>query len=83
MNSIPTRSQFGLCARQEFSPFALSTVITLTGVRKRQRCYVPPKKGQQMRNVLLAAVCLMAFPMPAFASEIDCNGYGYGMKFAT
>jgi hypothetical protein len=33
-----------------------------------------------MRNVLLAAVCLMALPMPAFAREVDCNGYRYGMK---
>jgi hypothetical protein len=39
-----------------------------------------PKKGQQMRKLLFAAVCLMALPMPALASEVDCNGYRYGMK---
>jgi hypothetical protein len=35
-------------------------------------------KGQQMRNALLAAICLLA--LPARASEIDCNGYRYGMR---
>jgi hypothetical protein len=39
-----------------------------------------PKKGQQMRNALLAAVCLLALPAPAHAGEIDCNGYRYGMR---
>jgi hypothetical protein len=33
-----------------------------------------------MRNALLAAVCLLALPAPARASEVDCNGYRYGMK---
>ena len=33
-----------------------------------------------MRNALLAAVCFLALPVPARASEIDCNGYRYGMR---
>jgi hypothetical protein len=39
-----------------------------------------PKKGQQMPKLLFAAACLMVLPMPAPASDIDCNGYRYGMK---
>ena len=38
------------------------------------------KKGQQMPKLLFAAACLMVLPMPAPASDIDCNGYRYGMK---
>ena len=33
-----------------------------------------------MREALLAAVCLLALLTPAHASEIDCNGYRYGMR---
>ena len=33
-----------------------------------------------MRKAPLAAVCLLAFPMQTHASEIDCNGYRYGMR---
>jgi hypothetical protein len=33
-----------------------------------------------MRNALVAAVCLLALPAPAHASEIGCNGYRYGMR---
>jgi hypothetical protein len=33
-----------------------------------------------MHNALLAAVCLLALRAPAHASEIDCNGYRYGMR---
>ena len=33
-----------------------------------------------MREVLLVAICFLALPMPAQASEIDCNGYRYGMR---
>ncbi|MGY4255283.1 hypothetical protein ACVI1L_002351 [Bradyrhizobium sp. USDA 4516] len=33
-----------------------------------------------MRNILLATVCLLALPTSASASEIDCNGYRYGMR---
>ena len=33
-----------------------------------------------MHNALLAAVCLLALLGPAHASEIDCNGYRYGMR---
>lgn len=33
-----------------------------------------------MRNVLLAAVCLVAFPMLALACEIDGNRYRHGMR---
>jgi hypothetical protein len=33
-----------------------------------------------LRNALLAAVCLLGLPTLAHASEIDCNGYQYGMQ---
>jgi hypothetical protein len=33
-----------------------------------------------MRNALLSAVCLLALSVPAQASEINCNGYRYGMR---
>jgi hypothetical protein len=33
-----------------------------------------------LRKALLAAVCLLASPTAALTSEIDCNGYRYGMK---
>ena len=33
-----------------------------------------------MRNNLPAAVCLLALSAPAYASEIDCNGYRHGMR---
>jgi hypothetical protein len=33
-----------------------------------------------MRNGLFAAACLLALPAPAFAGQIDCSGYRYGMK---
>jgi hypothetical protein len=33
-----------------------------------------------LREALLAAVCLLALPTPAHASEIDCKGYRYGMQ---
>src|SRR5437764_14933525 len=36
--------------------------------------------GQDMRNALRAALCFLALSVPAHASEIDCNGYRYGMK---
>jgi hypothetical protein len=46
----------------------------------RQLRYIHPTKGEQMRNALLAIVCLLALPAPVHASEVDCNGYRYGMK---
>jgi hypothetical protein len=33
-----------------------------------------------MPKAPLAAVCLLALSAPARASEIDCNGYRYGMQ---
>jgi hypothetical protein len=33
-----------------------------------------------MPNALLSAVCFLALSAPAHASEIDCNGYRYGMR---
>lgn len=33
-----------------------------------------------MREALLVAVCLLALPIPAQASEVDCRGYRYGMR---
>src|SRR4051812_1079153 len=33
-----------------------------------------------MLSALLAAVCLLALTAPSHASEINCNGYRYGMR---
>jgi hypothetical protein len=33
-----------------------------------------------LREALLAAVCLTVLQTPAHASEVDCNGYRYGMR---
>ena len=33
-----------------------------------------------MREVLLVAICLLALSVWAHASEVDCNGYRYGMR---
>lgn len=42
--------------------------------------YSTQGKDSKLRKALLAAVCLLALPTAALASEIDCNGYRYGMK---
>jgi hypothetical protein len=42
--------------------------------------YSTQGKDSKLRKALLAAVCLLALPTQAHASEIDCNGYRYGMK---
>jgi hypothetical protein len=37
-------------------------------------------KDSKLREALLAAICLLTLATRAHASEIDCNGYRYGMK---
>jgi hypothetical protein len=41
------------------------------------------RRDSKLRKTRLAAICILALPLlalPAYASNVDCNGYRYGMK---
>jgi len=78
LNADPQAWGVSIAPRMTENP---SRSSTRTGVRMRQQCYSPTQgKDRKLREALLAAVCFLALLTPAHASEIDCNGYRFGMR---